>query len=52
MQQVPVSMQYPGSRAATAYERIAGRLLNKVETQRQPKRGMAAFFSHLVTGKK
>lgn len=52
MQQVPVSMQYPSSRAATAYERIAGRLLNKVETQRQPMRGMAAFFSHIVTGRK
>ncbi len=52
MQQVPVSLQYPNSRAAAAYERIAGRLLDKQETERQPQRGMAAFFSHIITGKK
>ena len=52
MQQVPVSLQYPGSRAAAAYERIAGRLLNRTETERQPKRGMAAFFSHIVSGRR
>ena len=52
MQQVPFSLQYPNSRAAAAYERIAGRLLDKQETERQPQRGMAAFFSHIITGKK
>jgi flagellar biosynthesis protein FlhG len=52
MQQVPVSLQYPGSKAAAAYERIAVRLLTKAEAERQPKRGMAAFFSHIITGKK
>lgn len=51
MQQVPVSMQNPGAKSSMAYERIAYRLLDKEEAERQPKRGMAAFFSHIVTGK-
>ncbi len=49
MQQTPVSMQNPGAKSSLAYERIAARLLDKEETERQPKRGMAAFFSHIVT---
>ena len=52
MQQVPVSLQNPGARSTAAYERIARRLLCREEEERQPKRGMAAFFSHIVTGKK
>ena len=52
MQQVPVSLQNPGARSTAAYERIARRLLGREEEERQPKRGMAAFFSHIVTGKK
>ena len=48
MQQVPVSLQNPGARSSQAYEQIAGRLLGEKETKRQPKRGMAAFFSHLL----
>lgn len=52
MQQVPVSLQNPGARSTAAYERIAQRLLDREEEERQPKRGMAAFFSHIVTGKK
>ena len=52
MQQVPVSLQNPGARSTAAYERIAQRLLGREEEERQPKRGMAAFFSHIVTGKK
>lgn len=52
MQQVPVSLQNPGAKSTAAYERIANRLLGREEEERQPRRGMAAFFSHIVTGKK
>ena len=48
MQQTPVSLQNPGARSSTAYEKIANRLMGKEETERQPKRGMAAFFSHII----
>ncbi len=49
MQQVPISLQNPGAKSAQAYERIARRLLDREEAQRQPKRGMAAFFSHIIS---
>jgi len=49
MQQMPVSLQNPSAKSAQAYERIALRLLDKEESERQPKRGMAAFFSHMVS---
>lgn len=49
MQQTPVSLQNPGSRAALAYEKIAMKLMDREETERQPKRGMAAFFSHILS---
>lgn len=52
MQQMPVSLQNPAARSAAAYERLAQKLLGKEEEERQPKRGMAAFFSHIMTGKK
>lgn len=52
MQQVPVSLLSPGAKSAVAYERIAGKLLDKAEADRQPKRGMAAFFSHIIAGKR
>ena len=49
MQQVPVSLQNPGARSTQAYEKIALKLLDKEEAERQPKRGMAAFFSHIIS---
>ncbi len=52
MQQVPVSLQNPSAKSTAAYERIANRLMGREEAQRQPKRGMAAFFSHIISGKK
>lgn len=52
MQQVPVSLQNPGAKSTRAYEQIAASLLDKKEAERQPKRGMAAFFSHIINGKK
>lgn len=51
MQQMPVSLQQPNAKSSQAYEKIALRLLEKEETERQPKRGMAAFFSHIVSGR-
>jgi flagellar biosynthesis protein FlhG len=51
MQQQPVSMQNPGAKSSQAFERIAASLLGKEETQRQPVRGMAAFFSYMINGK-
>lgn len=52
MQQTPVSMQYPTAKSSLAYEQIAYKLMNKEEMMKQPKRGMAAFFSHIVTARK
>lgn len=52
MQQVPVSLQNPGAKSSIAYERIAAKLLDKSEVDRQPKRGMAAFFTHIISGKR
>ncbi len=51
MQQVPVSMQNPDAKSSLAYELIAAKLLGKDETEKQPKRGMAAFFSHMINGR-
>lgn len=48
MQQLPVSLQNPSAKSSMAFEKIAVRLLDKEEAGRQPKRGMAAFFSHII----
>lgn len=50
MQQVPVSQQNPNAKSSIAYESIAAKLMNREDIVR--KRGMAAFFSHIVNGKK
>lgn len=50
MQQMPVSLQAPDAKSSRAYEEIAAKLMNKDVPER--KRGMAAFFSHIITGKK
>lgn len=52
MQQMPVSLQTPGAKSALAYESVAAKLMNKESAQTVTKRGMAAFFSHIITGKK
>lgn len=49
IQQVPVSMQNPSAKSSLAYESIAAKLMNLESVK---KRGMAAFFSHIVVGKK
>lgn len=52
MQQNPVSLSNPHSKAARAYEEITNKLMN-IETDGSiRKRGMAAFFSHLVAANK
>lgn len=48
MQQTPVSLQNPEAKATLAYQKIASKLMGVEETERQPKRGMAAFFSHIM----
>jgi flagellar biosynthesis protein FlhG len=52
MQQTPVSLQNPTAKSSQAYEEMAHKLMNKEEEAKQPRRGMAAFFSHMITGKK
>ncbi|MBP5151910.1 MAG: MinD/ParA family protein, partial [Lachnospiraceae bacterium] len=52
MQQTPVSIQSPNAKSSLAYEAIARALMNNESTVTVKKRGMAAFFSHIVVGKK
>jgi flagellar biosynthesis protein FlhG len=49
MQQTPVSLNNPRARSAMAYEVIAAKLMNKELNQHLTKRGMASFFSHIVS---
>ena len=52
MQQMPVSMQSPNSRSAIAFEKMAYALVDKEYDKPSVKRGMAAFFSHIIAGSK
>ena len=52
MQQMPVSLKAPSAKSALAYEAIAARMMNKELNKGVARRGMTAFFSHIVTGKK
>ena len=52
MRQMPVSLSAPGAKSARAYERLAARLMERETEEEVKKRGMAAFFSHLISGKK
>ena len=49
MQQMPVSLDNPRARSAIAYEMIAAKLMNKELNAKLTKRGMAAFFSHIIS---
>ncbi|MDE7246924.1 MAG: MinD/ParA family protein [Lachnospiraceae bacterium] len=51
MQQMPVSLENPKARSAIAYEMIAAKLTNKELNKNLTKRGMAAFFSHIISRK-
>lgn len=52
MQQMPVSLQTPAAKSSLAYEAIAAKMMNRELNKNVTKRGMAAFFSHIVSGKK
>ncbi len=51
MQQKPVSLDTPRARSAVAFELIAAKLMNKELNKNLTKRGMAAFFSHIISRK-
>ncbi len=51
MQQMPVSLDNPRSRSALAYEEIAAKLMNRELNRNLTKRGMVAFFSHIISKK-
>lgn len=52
MQQKPVSMENPSAKSSLAYERVARRLLEIEGDSPHKRRGMAAFFSHIILGRK
>lgn len=52
MQQMPVSLKNPVAKSSKAYEQMAANLMNIELNRDLKKRGMAAFFSHIVNGKK
>lgn len=49
MQQAPVSIKEPDAKSSQAFEKIAKSLMNVEVDKQVRKRGMAAFFSHIVT---
>ncbi|MDE6319018.1 MAG: MinD/ParA family protein, partial [Lachnospiraceae bacterium] len=49
MQQMPVSLENPKARSAMAYEAAAAKLMNREIDQSLKRRGMAAFFSHIIS---
>lgn len=51
MQQSPVSLANPNAKSAKAYQDIANILMYGEQAQTMPKRGMAAFFSHIIAKK-
>jgi len=51
MQQAPVSLDNPKARSAVAYEIVAARLMNRELKKTIPRRGMAEFLSHMMSGK-
>ena len=51
MQQTPVSLANPNAKSAKAYQEIAQVLMYGEQFLLPQKRGMAAFFSHIITKK-
>lgn len=49
MQQMPVSLDNPRARSSIAFEAIAAKLMNKELNANLTRRGMAAFFSHILS---
>lgn len=52
MQQTPVSIRYPSARSTRAFEQIAQTLVSPDGVAEIKPRGMAAFFSHIVSSRK
>ena len=52
MQQLPVSLAHPGAKSAVAYRNITETLMGLENDGKVKRRGMAAFFSHIVANKK
>ena len=52
MQQTPVSLQNAAAKSAIAYSAIARKLMKEEEESMKAKRGMMAFFSHIMTGRR
>lgn len=52
MQQTPVSLAHPNAKSSKAFANITARLMNMETEGTIKKRGMAAFFSHIVANKK
>lgn len=52
MQQMPVSIQNPSAKSALAFRSAAMRLMHVEEESPKTKRGMMAFFSHIMTGRR
>lgn len=48
MQQMPVSLDNPRAKSTLAFETLAAKLMNKELNKSLTKRGMAAFFSHII----
>lgn len=51
MQQMPISLDNPGAKSAKAYQKIAEILMYGSALEHQNRRGMAAFFSHIIGNK-
>lgn len=52
MQQVPISIQNPSAKSTLAYRSAAMKLMHEEEERPKTKRGMTAFFSHIMTGRR
>ncbi len=52
MQQTPVSLRNPSAKASMAYAGIARKLMKEEQESPRVKRGMMAFFSHIMTGRR
>ena len=52
MQQMPVSIKNDSAKSAMAYKEIARKLMNGEKESPKVKRGMMAFFSHIMTGRR
>ena len=52
MQQTPVSILYPNAKSVRAFENITAQLTGVHSEENVKKRGMAAFFSHIIKGRK